>query len=120
MHLNEGLAPARLDPVLPGIGRGWASLVGSLSVLYFQLGVHAGQFESLAALWEEEWFDPLQPDSPGLHLILTFLCTEQIRDVGTNEVQLLGASSRSCGVAGGYDFVKSGAVAAGGGEETEP
>ena len=65
MHLNEGLAPARLDPVLPGIGRGWASLVGSLSVLYFQLGVYVGQFESLAARWEEERFNLLQRDSPG-------------------------------------------------------
>jgi hypothetical protein len=121
MHLNEGLAPARLDPVLPGIGRGWASLVGSLSFLYFQLGVYAGQFESLAARWEEERFDLLQPDWPGLHLILMFLCLEQIKDVGTREVQLLGASSGSRGVAGGYDFVfaKSGAVAADRGKEAE-
>ena len=40
-------------------------------------------------------FHLLQPDSPGLHLILMFLCTEQIKDVGTNDAQLLGASSRS-------------------------
>ena len=39
-HLNESLAPTRLDPALPGIGRGWTSLVGSLSLLYFQLHVY--------------------------------------------------------------------------------
>lgn len=96
-------------------------MVGSLSFLYFQLGVYAGQFESLAARWEEERFDLLQPDWPGLHLILMFLCLEQIKDVGTREVQLLGASSGSRGVAGGYDFVfaKSGAVAADRGKEAE-
>jgi hypothetical protein len=66
-HLNESLAPARLDPLLPGIGRGWASLVGTLSVLYYQLHVYAAQFESLAARWAAERFDLLQPATPGLH-----------------------------------------------------
>ena len=57
MHLNESLAPARLDPLLPGIGRGWHSLLGTLSVLSRQLYVYAAQFESLAGRWEEERFD---------------------------------------------------------------
>jgi hypothetical protein len=38
-HLNESLAPARLDPVLPGIGRGWGSLLGTLGTLFPQLAV---------------------------------------------------------------------------------
>jgi hypothetical protein len=118
-HLNESLAPSRLDPLLPGIGRDWASLVGSLSILYYQLPVYAGQFESLAARWEEERFDLLQPDMPGLHIILVFLSTEQIKDVAAKEVQLLGVSSGSRTAAGGVDFMKGGAGAAGDGKEAE-
>jgi hypothetical protein len=30
----ESLAPSRLDPLLPGIGCDWASLVGTLALLY--------------------------------------------------------------------------------------
>jgi hypothetical protein len=119
MHLNESLAPARLDPVLPGIGRGWASLVGTLSLVFWQLGVYAGQFESLVERWKEERFDLLQPDSPGLHLILALLSLEQIKDVAAKELQLLGASSGWRAVTGGYDFAKSGAAAAGLGKEAE-
>jgi hypothetical protein len=121
MHLNEGLAPTRLDPVLPGIGRDWTSLVGTLSLLYFQLQIYAGQFESLVGRWEEERFDLLQPDLPGLHHILMLLSAEQIKDVGTKELQLLGASSGSRAAAGGLDFrlAKGGTVAAGGRKEAE-
>jgi hypothetical protein len=112
-HLNESLAPARLDPVLPGIGRGWASLLGSLSFLYSQLQIYAAQFESLVGRWEEERFDLLQPDTPGPHHILSFLCLEQIKDVGTKELELLGVSSGSRTAGGGHDYIKHGVVAAG-------
>ena len=118
-HLNESLAPARLDPVLPGIGRNWASLAGTLSCLYYQLGVYTGQFESLAARWGEERFDLLQPDAPGVHIALNFLCPEQIKDVATKELQLLGASSGSRAVVGGLNFMKRGMVPAGGAQEAE-
>ena len=77
----ESLAPSRLDPLLPGIGRDWASLVGTLALLYMQLPVYAGQFESLVARWEEERFDLLQPDTPGLHIILVYMSVEQLNPV---------------------------------------
>jgi hypothetical protein len=112
-HLNESVAPARLDPLLPGIGRGWASLVGTLSGLYFQLSVYAGQFESLAARWEQERFDLLQPDTPGLHLILWFLSAQQLKDVATKELQLVGVSSGSRPAAGSLNFMAGGVVPAG-------
>jgi hypothetical protein len=50
MYLNESLAAARLDPLLPGIGCTWASLVGSLSNLYFQMCVYLGQFVAGGAM----------------------------------------------------------------------
>jgi hypothetical protein len=118
-HLNESLAPARLDPLFPGIGRDWASLVGTLSYLYFQLGAYAGQFESLVGRWEQELFDLLQPDAPGVHLILMLLAAEQIKDVGAKEVELVGASSGSRSAAGGLNFITSGVGSAGVGKETE-
>jgi hypothetical protein len=116
-HLNESLAPARLDPLLPGIGRDWTSLLGTLSNMYFQLVVYVGQFDSLVGRWEEERFDLLQPDSPGLHLIMNILSGEQLKDVSTKELQLLGASSGSRTAAGGLDFMKNGAGPVGDGKE---
>jgi hypothetical protein len=121
MHLNESLAPARLDPALPGIGRSWKSLVGTLSVVYWQVYVYTGQFESLAARWEEERFDLLQPDSPSAHHILWFLIAEQLKDVSTKEMQLVGASSGSRSLAGGLArfATKPEAGLAGGAKEME-
>ena len=40
-------------------------------------------------------FDLLQLDIPGVHLILMFLGTEQIKDVGAKALQLVGVSSGS-------------------------
>jgi hypothetical protein len=94
MHLNKSLALARLDPFLPRIGRGWASLFGTLSVLFGQLGVYAAQFKSLAGRWSEERFDLLRPDTPGLHHILVFLGIEQLKDVATRELQQCWSGSR--------------------------
>jgi hypothetical protein len=119
MLLNESLAPARLDALLPGIGRTWASLVGTLSLLFWQLGVYVGQFESLVGRWEEERFDLLQPDTPGVHVILTFLSTEQSKDVAAKEMQLVGVSSGSRAVAGGLKFMQGGAVPVGDAKEAE-
>jgi hypothetical protein len=120
-HLNESLAPARLDSSLPpaGIGREWASLIGTLSHLIHQHNVYAAQFEAVVGRWKEERFDLLQPDAPGLHLILWFLSIEQIKDVSTKELQLVGASSGSRSAAGSLDFAKRGVVSAGDGKEAE-
>ena len=64
MHLNESLPPARLDSLLPGIGRDWTSFIGTLTVVYQHLPIYAAQFESLVVRWEQEQYDLLQPDSP--------------------------------------------------------
>ena len=117
-HLNESLAPTRLDPGLPGIARSWASLLGTLSALYFNFGPYVAQFESLLARWQEERFDLLQPDAPGIHIILEILVAEQLKDVSTKEMQLVGASSGSRSAAGALDFaLKGGVGAAGDGED---
>jgi hypothetical protein len=93
-------------------------LVGTLSNLYNQLNAYAGQFESLAGRWGEERFDLLQPDTPGLHHILMLLSVEQLKDVATKEVELVGMSSGSRAAAGGLDFGKNG-MAPSGGKEAE-
>ena len=93
---------------MPGIGRDWTSYIGTMSNVYFTMRVYAAQFESLAGRWEEERYDLLQPDSPGLHIVMMFLILEQIKDVGKNEVELVGMSSGSRTAAGGADFMKGG------------
>jgi hypothetical protein len=119
MHLNESLAPARLDSVLPGIGGDWSTLLGTLSLLFYQLHAYVGQFESLAGRWAEERFDLLQPDLPGPHHILMFLTIEQLKDVTAKELQLVGVSSGMRVAAGGLAFMKGGADPAGDAKEAE-
>ena len=99
MHLNKNIAPARLDSLLSGIGHGWASLLGTLSALFYQLATYAAQFKSLARRWSEERFDLLQLGTPGVHIILLFLGIEQLKDVATKELALVGVSSGSRTVA---------------------
>ena len=80
------------------------SLLGTVTILYFQCYNYAAQFESLAAQWQEERFDLLQPHTPGLYLILWFLGAEQLKDVATKELQLVGASSGSRSASGSNAF----------------
>ena len=112
-HLNDSTAPARLDPLLPGIGRDWTSYIGTVSNLYYDVRVYAAQFESLVGRWEEERYDLLQPDIPGLHVVMMFLIVEQMKDVGKNEVELVGMSSGSRTAAGAVDFIRGGVAPAG-------
>jgi hypothetical protein len=109
LHLNESLAPARLDPLLPGIGRDWTSFAGPLTSVYDMFRVYTAQFESLARRWEEEHFDLLQPDSPGVHFILALLNVEQLKDVATKEVEHVGMSSGSRAAAGALNYASGGA-----------
>jgi hypothetical protein len=104
-HLNESIVPTRLDPLASGIGRDWTSYMGTLSNVYVLVRVYAAQFESLAGRWEEERYDLLQPDSPGLHHIMMFWFVEQVKDVGKKEVELVGMSSGARSAAGGTAVV---------------
>jgi hypothetical protein len=113
-HLTESIAPARLDPLLPGIGKDWTSFIGTLSLVFGQLVVYAAQFESLPVRWEHERFDLLQPDSPGVHPILLLLNVHVRNDVAKKEVELIGMTAGSRSLAGGSDFAMRG-----GAKETE-
>jgi hypothetical protein len=112
-HLNEDIAPARLDSLLPGIGRDWPSFIGSLSLVFQDMRVYAAQFESLIGRWEQERYDLLQPDRPSVHYIIFFIMNiEQRKDLSKKEVELIGMSSGSRIAAGGLDYVKTRAAQA--------
>jgi hypothetical protein len=112
-HLNEDIAPARMDSYLPGIGRDWTSYVGTLSMVFHEMRVYVAQFESLVGRWEQERYDLLQPDRPSLHYIMLFMINfEQRKDVSKKEVELIDMSSGSRIVAGGLDFAKVGTALA--------
>jgi hypothetical protein len=111
-HLNESMAPARLDPLLPGIGRDWTSYSGSLSTVFWDVRVYAAQFESLVMRCDEDRYDLLQPDRPGSHLIMLFLTVEQMKQVSKKEVELVGMSSGSRVLGGSTNFMKGGVAPA--------
>ena len=54
-----------------------------------------------------------------MHIALNFLCPEQIKDVATKEMLLVGVSSGSRSAAGGLNFMKSAAGPAGDKKEAE-
>jgi hypothetical protein len=115
-HLYESTPPALMDASMPGIGRDWGSLVGTLANVYWHQHAYAAQFESLVTRWEEERFDLLQPDMPGVYGILSRMSVEQIKSAGMKEVALLGVSSGSTVAAGSLDYVTKGVDSAGGKE----
>jgi hypothetical protein len=111
-NLREGIAPARLDPLMPGTGRDWPSHA-TVSNVYFDTRAYAAQFESLVGRWEEECYNLLQPDSPGQHVVMMFLMLEQVKDVGKKEIELVGMSSGFRTAAGTNDsYLKSGVAPA--------
>ena len=71
------------------------------------------------ARWEHERFDLVQPDEPSVYGILVRLSNEQVKSVGTKEIELLGISSGSSVVAGSLNFVKKGVDSSGGGKVEE-
>jgi hypothetical protein len=81
-HLDEIIAPPRLDPLLPGVGRGWTSYIGTTGNVFCEMRNYAAQFESLVGRWEGERCDLLQPDAPSPHYVMLFLMLEQLKDVG--------------------------------------
>ena len=85
-------------------------MVGALAALCYQMGVFAAQFESLAARWEGERFDLLQPDWASPRNVLLAFNTELDKAAGAKEIQLIGVSSGSRTAAGGLDFVLAGAA----------
>ena len=109
MHLNKNIAPARLDPLLPGIGRNWISHTGSLTSVFYHVCTYAAQFESLAGRWGQERYDLLQPASPSPSTVMFFIIAEQLKDVGKKEVELVGMSSGS-GPVGRHAYMKGGAA----------
>ena len=64
-HLRVSTKPEVLDKTMPGLGRDWAEpLSETTASVFYQLLVHAAQWEAVAARWAEDDHTQLQPTEP--------------------------------------------------------
>jgi hypothetical protein len=61
----SSMKPAVLDKILPGLGRGWAGLLGGTATsVFYGMATHAAQWELVAARWADDDHTQLQPTEP--------------------------------------------------------
>jgi hypothetical protein len=88
MHLAE-LGPAdELDAMLPGLGRSWASTLGSQSAIFGNIVVYARQWEAVAAAWARGDHALAQPVMPSWDIPLLYASGLLKKKVAAKELEL--------------------------------
>ena len=114
-HLNEPTTTDVLNKILPGIGRDW-SFLGTTSAVFYNIQIYLAQLESLLVCWARGEWERLQPNAPGVHVVMMLLVSmHMLKVVSAKEGGLIGISTGSA-----TDGKKFAAAAGGGdGRETE-
>ena len=109
MHLNDNITLERLEALMPkALGVTWAAALGSPSVTLYQACTYARQLESVAARWQSGDHSMLQPVAAYPFMAVGMIMVEVKKEVGQNELELLGQSSAARVVAGGNDWAQKG------------
>ena len=88
MHLAE-LGPAdELDAMLPGLGRSWASGVGSQTAVFGYTVAYARQWDSIASAWARGEHVLAQPGMPSWDIPLLYVVSLLKKKVAAKEVEL--------------------------------
>jgi hypothetical protein len=93
MHLAPLFNPARLNQLLPGLGRDWGQAKGTLLNVFTEYITYARQFEAVLSRWSRDDFAALQPTQADASIFMMLVLVQMKGAVGKKEVALLGASS---------------------------
>ena len=110
MHLAELPKPDVLNSMLPGLGRDWAEILVSLSVVYYRTASYATEWEAVAARWAADDHTLLQPAEPCWLIPLLYVNNMLKQTVAKKELELCESPlSRlhqgwSCGMAGAREL----------------
>jgi hypothetical protein len=90
MHLAELEKPDVLNSLLPGLGRDWGGVLGSMTPVLYHMTVYATEWEAVAARWAAGDHALLQPSEPGWCLPLLMALNLLKTKVAKNELELCG------------------------------
>ena len=93
MHLAELEKPDVLNSLLPGLGRDWKEVLGSMSHVFYRTASYATEWEAVAARWAADDHALLQPAEPGWCLPLLMVQNLLKQKVAKNELELCGPLS---------------------------
>ena len=90
MHLAELDKPDVLNSLLPGLGRDWGGVLGSMGNVLYRTASYAMEWEAVAARWAADDHTMLQPSEPGW--LLPFMMVQNLlkTKVAKNELELCG------------------------------
>ena len=88
MHLAELPKPDVLNSMLPGLGRDWTEILGSLSLVYYRTASYATEWEAVAARWAADDHTLLQPAEPCWLLPLVYVSNMLKQTVAKKELEL--------------------------------
>ena len=94
LHLAQMFNPARLDKLLPGLGKSWTVKTG-LIVMFAEYAIHARELEGLTARWQvgDQVLSILQPNMPNVVSSLLFALNQMKEKVSQRELELIGVSA---------------------------
>ena len=90
MHLAELEKPDVLNSLLPGLGRDWGGVLGSMASVLYQTASYATEWEAVAARWAADDHALLQPSEPGWCFPLMMVQNLLKMKVAKNELELCG------------------------------
>ena len=93
MHLAELEKPDVLNGLLPGLGRDWGEVLGTMSQVLYQMASYATEWEAVASRWAVEDHALLQPSEPGWSFVLMMVHNLLKQKVAKKELELCGPPS---------------------------
>jgi hypothetical protein len=88
MHLAELPKPDVLNSMLPGLGRDWTEILGSMGHVYYRTASYAAEWEAVAARWAADDHTLLQPAEPCWLLPLMYVGNILKQTVAKKELEL--------------------------------
>jgi hypothetical protein len=88
MHLAELPKADVLNSMLPGLGRDWTDIIGTLSVTYYHTAAYAMEWEAVAARWAADDHTLLQPAEPCWIVPLVYATNMLKQTVAKKELEL--------------------------------
>ena len=79
-----------LNSLLPGLGRDWKEVLGSMAPILYSMASYATEWEAVAARWAAGDHALLQPSEPGWCLPLLMAQNLLKMKVAKNELELCG------------------------------
>jgi hypothetical protein len=91
MHLAELPKPDVLNSMMPGLGRDWTKIPGSMGMVYYRTAPYATEWAAVARRWAADDHTLLQPAEPCWLAPLAYVGNMLRQTVAKKELELCGS-----------------------------